>query len=189
MPHSEQKSHPYMIDHIRGLEWDGALRVLDCGIGAGWMARCVKEAAGDRRTHITGLEIYLPYLVDWTYRSHLKACAHDLYDSLVAGDMGDMFTFLRDCCAANEYDIVIFGDSLEHLRPNKAEETLIRARRVARKAVYVNAPIVEYPQGPKMGNAAEEHKLQWDRETWEAHGGRFLGGSWAVAAFVWEEEA
>jgi len=189
MPHSEQKTHPYMIQHIKAMQWDGELSVLDCGVGAGWMARCVREAAGNRKVEITGLEIYLPYFVDWTYRSHLKACGHDLYDTIIAGDMGDMYTFLRDRCAEDEYDVIIFGDSLEHLREDKAEETFYNAQRAARRAVYVNAPITEYPQGPKMGNAAEAHQLQWKQADWEGLGLRHLGGSWAVGAFVWEAKA
>lgn len=185
MPHSEQATNVYLIEDLRKRLFPGA-KVLDCGIGAGWSGKCVREAAEGKKVQITGLEIYLPYLIDWSKRSRLQACCHDVYDTIVAGAMGDMYVFLRDFAWPNGYDFVLFGDSLEHLREDKALETLDRARIAAQQAVYVKAPIVNYPQGPKLGNAAEEHMIQFDRARWESLGGRCLGQSASVGVFVWE---
>jgi ubiquinone/menaquinone biosynthesis C-methylase UbiE len=160
------------------------LRILDCGVGAGWVGRTVRAMGLTEGIQLDGIEIYEPYLTKSEVRHKMEVSVgvfHHLYDKIVLGD----FTKLLAAAEDRSAHIVIFGDSLEHVEPEQAKKTLLRARRVTKLGVIVNAPIVNYPQGELLGNIHERHLLQWPRQTWERHGGIHLGGNETVGCFVY----
>jgi hypothetical protein len=125
----------------------GPLRILDVGPGVGTYARLL---AGPDVAHITGLEVWEPYLT--TY--HL----HDYYDELVVGDVRTT--------PLPEVDVVVLGDVLEHMARDEAVEVWRRAAEAARVAVYLSLPVVHYPQHEIEDNPFEVHvEEDWDAES------------------------
>jgi 2-polyprenyl-3-methyl-5-hydroxy-6-metoxy-1,4-benzoquinol methylase len=158
--------------------------IVDCGAGAGFIARTIMSANFNTPIEITGVEIYEPYVKPGKIREKMEqtvGCFHHLYTHpIIIAD----FTRWLDAAEERSVHTVIFGDSLEHVEPEQAKKTLLRARHVAKLGVIVNAPIVHYPQGPILGNEHETHLLQWSRQEWERQGGVHIGGNNTVGCFL-----
>lgn len=182
MPTSDIATHPPMITELRAaLARIGALDIVDCGVGAGFVGRSLRHAAlSPIRLH--GLEAFAPYIEPGEIRDRLDASvgsAPRFYDSI---DIVD-FTAWIPKQETKSVDALIFGDSLEHVEPEVARRLLAESQRVVREMVIVNAPIIHYPQGEVMGNPFEIHRLHWSRSEWESAGGRYLGGNHIVGCF------
>jgi hypothetical protein len=87
------------------------------------------------------------------------------------------------------YDLVIFGDVLEHMSDMAARTELVFAT-ISNRAVCASLPIIHAPQGAVNGNPYETHVkhwgfqemrdvLPWD-ETFEGH---------TIGAFWWEDSS
>jgi len=105
---------------------------------------------------------------------------HHLYDEIRIENYAERITTYED------YDVIIFGDSLEHQPPDVAEHVLAVALEKARTAVIVSGPVVLFPQGEFFGNTHEMHRTNFSRELLESFGGFYLGGNATVAAFGWK---
>jgi hypothetical protein len=80
----------------------------------------------------------------------------DVYDSVTVEDVRHVNTF--------DYDLVVFGDVLEHMTREDASNVYNLARAQA-GAVIVSMPIVHYPQGEFDGNPFEVHVVDhWEHE-------------------------
>ena len=77
------------------------------------------------------------------------------YDTIMIGDMRDL--------VLEKYDVGIFGDVLEHLHENDAEQVIHQNAEWA-SYLYISTPIVPAPQGPSHGNDAEAHLHDWTFE-------------------------
>jgi len=176
-----------MKEWLRGLGNSSKLRILDCGIGAGWVGRSIREVFNNEEAELVGLEVYLPYIIKGQIRDDLDRYKvyHDLYDSIISGEYGNFCHFLPKQ-PSKSFDVIIFGDSLEHVEKEKAKEILKLACEIARKGVIVNIPIIELPQGTVHGNVHETHLSTWSRKELEDLGGKWFGGAREVAGFVWE---
>src|SRR5579859_3156686 len=122
------------------------VRVLDCGMGTGLIARSIccefePEAVTQRRPPsqfaLTGLEIFAPYVLNVRLRQRIGPTYYWLYESICLGKEGDFVGWLEHA-PERSYAFVIFGDSLEHVPPELAEHSLAHALRVASHGVIVN---------------------------------------------------
>lgn len=124
-------------DLVRAIVRDyGIETVLDVGPGRGTYARVL---AGTGVT-IDAVEIFEPYLRRYDLPS--------LYRTVAVADVREWDSF--------DYDLVIFGDVLEHVSEADMVAVFERARTQARH-VLVSVPVIHYPQGESHGNPHEEH--------------------------------
>jgi SAM-dependent methyltransferase len=143
VPHSSREGKEWSAERVTGL---APRRILDVGPGVGTYTNLLRPLLPG--SHWTGLEIHRPY----AERYELA----DLYDELTIGDVRAF-----DWCAAGDWDLVIFGDVLEHLDLPDAMRVWRKARRHSRH-VLASLPIVEYPQGECDGNPHESHRVTYD---------------------------
>lgn len=123
--------------------------VLDIGPGAGVYYDLLHPyVAAD---YWCAVEIWAPYIEQFKLR--------EKYDEVVIADV-DWF----DWDAAGSFDLVIFGDVLEHMPRSSAERAIARAIGHARYVV-ISIPITHYPQGAEMGNPFEAHVTSWTDES------------------------
>lgn len=61
------------------------------------------------------------------------------------------------------FDIIIFGDVIEHMAFNRAKEAIQKASNHA-KWLVLSLPIINYPQEPSYGNIYEAHVEQYSPE-------------------------
>lgn len=142
MSSGEGKS--WVRDRVAALTATGPVSVLDIGPGVGTYA---KLFAGLPISHITGLEVWEPYVE--TYR------LHDYYDDIVIGDARSV-----ELPAA---DVIVLGDVLEHMSRADAVTLWRRCGESARRAVYLSIPIVHYPQDEIESNPYEVHvEADWN---------------------------
>ena len=74
----------------------------------------------------------------------------DLYDNVFVGSIADYgYKF-------HQYDIIIFGDVIEHMEVNEAQYVLDYARGNCGADIIVGVPF-QYKQGPLYGNPWERH--------------------------------
>jgi SAM-dependent methyltransferase len=146
MPMSSPEGKSWIKARVQALAADGPLEVVDVGPGVGTYAKLL---AGPGVAHITGIEVYEPYVETYRLREY--------YDQIVLGDIRT--TPIPPC------DVVILGDVVEHMTEDEAVAVWDAAGRAARRAVYLSIPIVHYPQGEIEGNPHEVHVVEdWDHE-------------------------
>ncbi|TKV61590.1 class I SAM-dependent methyltransferase [Nakamurella flava] len=145
MPMSSAEGKDWTRERIQQLSED-PITVLDIGPGVGTYAKLL---AGPNLAHITGIEIWEPYV--HTYR--LK----EYYDEVIVGDAREV--------EFPTVDVVVLGDVAEHMSEPDALRLWERAAAAARRAVYLSIPIVHYPQGHIEGNPHEHHVVDdWDHD-------------------------
>lgn len=114
----------------------GHTRILDVGAGWGKYKMLLREYEMD------AVEIWEPYVLENNLWS--------MYEKVYVDDVCSLEPRVFD-----DYDVVIFGDVLEHIERDKARRLLLDL--VGRvKEVYVAVPY-RYPQGVVDGNEYEIH--------------------------------
>lgn len=129
--------------------------VLDVGAGAGKYGLMLREIVPNVRT--TALEVFVPYVSEYALAS--------IYDSVMIGDARDMWEGFTDS-RGEKFDLIIFGDVLEHMTKDEA----VRVWDVAclnATNVIASLPIVEYVQGACFGNEHEAHLHTWSDEEFQ----------------------
>jgi predicted TPR repeat methyltransferase len=111
--------------------------VIDIGTGRGTYSDLLREHV-DR---IDGVEAWKPYVVEFKL--------YDKYDNLFINDVRHL-----DIDFAN-YDMVIFGDVLEHM--DRADSLALWGRATRAGYGLISVPIIHYPQGAEFGNPYEVH--------------------------------
>jgi len=143
MPHSAREND----DDVRQWVLDNDIEtVLDVGAGSGTYARILRDMVV-----IDAVEIWPKYVREFKLSS--------LYRNVVVGDIRDLAWGDSQYTSINpeqEYDLVIFGDVLEHMTKDEALEVWGWASQVARFGL-ISVPIIHYPQGPEHGNPFEVH--------------------------------
>lgn len=143
---SSVEGKEWIKERVTALADSAPVSVLDVGPGVGTYAKLL---AGPQVSHLTGLEIFEPY-VD-TYR------LQQYYDEIIIGDARQV-----DLPPA---DVVILGDVAEHMTEAEALDLWNRSAAAARRAVYLSIPIVHYPQGEIEGNEHEHHVVDdWNHD-------------------------
>jgi hypothetical protein len=116
--------------------------ILDIGPGQGTYANLLSDVDLDK---IDGVEIWEPYLERFDLVNK--------YTNIFIKDVRDWTDF--------DYDLVIFGDVLEHMTKEESIAVWERTSKLARHAI-ISIPIVHYPQDAWEGNPYEEHiKDDW----------------------------
>lgn len=119
---------------------------LDAGPGRGIYGSIIASVAPDCET--TGVEIWEPYVKTYSLDR--------IYDHLIMGDIREYEDF--------NFDLVIFGDIMEHMETSEAMALWERASTEA-KWGYLSIPIIHHPQEPIDGNPYERHiDEDWSHE-------------------------
>ena len=142
---SHPETKPWVIDRILATE---ARWVLDVGAGAGnWLDALRAAGYGN---HVVAVEVWEPYVAEYRleerYGTVMRMDAREV--------SADFFAL---------FDVVIFGDVLEHMTKAEAQTMWERAQAARHAAIAI--PIVHYCQGALNGNPHEEHvKPDWSHE-------------------------
>lgn len=140
MPRSEDDQIPYFLEVFERLQ---PKTVLDIGAGAGKYADLI-----NRRAKVHAIEVWAQNVETFDLASK--------YDEVFIWDARKHEDF--------DYDLVIFGDVLEHMAEADAVALWNKARAQA-KAIFMSIPIVHLPQGAEGGNPYEVHVVDdYDHE-------------------------
>lgn len=112
--------------------------VLDVGAGKGTYSDMLKPYI-DR---IDAVEIWEPYIEQFNL--------HTKYDNVINADIREYSSWWFE-----NYDLVIFGDILEHM--TQRESLFVWHKASAAMYGLISVPIIHYPQGAEFGNPYEEH--------------------------------
>lgn len=126
---------------VRSLVTQNGIRsVLDVGAGRGTYF----DILGPLVRTIDGIEVWQPYIDEFGL--------HSKYSTLFVGDAREVISKIGD----KVYDLVVFGDVLEHMSREDALTIWSEAARIARWGL-ISVPIIHYPQGAEFGNPYEVH--------------------------------
>lgn len=169
----------YSVELIRQIQ---PKSVLDVGCGFGrwgflcrefldvWEGRTYPESWVLR---IEGIEVFP--------RNVTPAHSY-IYDRVHVGDAKSLIGSL------GEYDLMIFGDVLEHFQRDEAEHLLKVAMERTSKGILIHIPIGSaWHQGSRDGNAHENHLSSWNVRDLKRYGAKtkvfrdYLGRPFAVA--------
>jgi hypothetical protein len=115
--------------------------VLDVGAGAGTYA----DLLNDIVEAVDCIEVWKPYVK----RFGLEAKYREIY-------IGDVRDLAWAAWTLTPYDLIVFGDVLEHMTADEARAVWQWAKGVARWGL-ISVPIVHWPQGAEEGNPYEAH--------------------------------
>lgn len=148
-------------------------KVLDVGAGDGRWGKLLRKKVA----HIAGLEAWEPCIK--------KHKLHNIYDEVIHKD-------IRDFRRWHEFDIIIFGDVLEHL-PRKDALDVVDILKTLPATTYLTIPISLCQQdGTVYGNPFETHLDQWTSEElialgWkELHRGPNPNGLVTIGTYILE---
>jgi hypothetical protein len=135
MPGSARENDADVIEFVETHHID---RVLDVGAGSGTYGKLLSGMG----LVIDAIEVWTPYVNDY----HLTS----IYSSVTIIDARSLHPWLF-----SQYDLVIFGDVLEHM----SREDSIAVWDAAKDARYrmLSVPIIHYPQGAEFNNPYEVH--------------------------------
>ena len=163
---SHPESRPWSLEKIISSD---AKYILDIGAGSGTYSDALKNAGYNG--FIDAVEIWKPYVDEFNL--------HKKYRNVYESDVRLFDNF--------DYDVVIFGDILEHMTKDQALEVWDKVAAQADFAL-IAIPIIHYHQGEINGNPYEHHvKDDWSHEevlssfknivdSWQ---GEVVGAYWA----------
>jgi predicted nicotinamide N-methyase len=144
VPTSSLDNKDWIIEKVRELR---PKTVLDVGVGSGMFEEAVVPVLGKPFT-LEGIEIWKPYIEQYNLRSR--------YDVIYNVDVREWDNF--------GYDLVVFGDVLEHMVEAEAVQVWRKAYMQAANAI-ITIPIIYYPQGIHEGNPYEiHHEDNWNTQ-------------------------
>lgn len=142
MPHSDGANKGWVLEKIKEIN---PRTILDVGTGSGILEEIIRENFGNT-IQIDGIEAWQPYIEEYRLTER--------YDNLYNVDARSWTSW--------NYDLVMFGDVLEHMIEAESKELW---RKVSLEAAYaiITIPIIHYPQGASFGNPFEiHHEDHWD---------------------------
>jgi len=168
MPFSAVEGKQFFVEWLTLFADKEPFRVLDLGVGAGRYGELCREVNPKIITH--AVEVYEPYVEQFDLRSK--------YNKVSICDM-------REIVLEDIYDLVIMGDSLEHI-PCSDGIKLFKYLKSKAHFVWLCMPIVPFRPwfyGYKQNesewneNPAEEHKCEWTWDSMNEDLGPFL---WSI---------
>lgn len=163
---SDPESRPWIINMI---DMSKARTILDVGAGSGTYADALKKY--NINVYIEAVEVWKPYIEKFDLESK--------YSKVYEQDVRDRTDFA--------YDVVIFGDILEHMTEEEAVAVWTKVSKQAKYAV-IAIPIIHYHQPAINGNPYEEHITEdWTPEKVietfpgivDSWSGKIVGAFWA----------
>ena len=150
MPYSNSTYDQLVSEVVREIR---PQRVLDVGVGAGKYSRLVRSVSD---AHLTGIEVHFPYVDQFNLT--------DLYDEIWVLDVMDLVAHRR----AINFDLVILGDVLEHLRRSDGMDLLDY---LCYRSGYVIGvyPELYVQEGEPWGNPFEAHISLWTPADFERY--------------------
>jgi hypothetical protein len=139
------------------------MRVLDVGIGFGRWGMLVREFCEEwkGRIHRENWGVRLEGIE--AFPKNVEEYHHLFYDWVHVGDAAEIIEGMTD-----RWDLILFGDVLEHFPKEQGQQVLGKARELSRH-VLVNIPIGPgWERGGMYDNPWEEHKSSWDLEEFMA---------------------
>lgn len=131
--------------------------VLDVGPGVGTYSDLMREPW----QHWDAIEIFEPYVEKYGLKAK--------YDHIDIGDVRNVvWGYSKYDVEYPHYDLIIFGDVLEHMDFVDAAEVWRQARDHA-KYLLLSLPIFPYPQGELEGNKHEAHLHHWSDAEVQKH--------------------
>lgn len=142
MPGSHPENRPWVLEKVKQIK---PITIADIGAGAGTYSYLIKP---ELDVHMTAVEIFKDNITTFNL--------HNLYEDVLHQDVRSIDNL--------KYDLVIFGDVLEHMTKEEALAVWNMARRDAKYAI-INIPIIHYEQGALDGNHHEIHVVDdWNHE-------------------------
>lgn len=137
MPNSHPENKPWLINEIIKIN---PKTVLDVGAGKGDYLNLIRTNIG-KSVQVDAVEVWQPYVDFYFYKNR--------YDNVIVDDVRNLSNF--------NYDIVIFGDVLEHMKEKDAIDVWNKASKQARYGI-ISIPIIHSPQHDINGNPYEIHQ-------------------------------
>jgi hypothetical protein len=132
------------------LQWVGSLNVqevCDVGPGCGTYVDICKNAGLLKDANWTGIEAWEPYIREFNLLGK--------YDQIIISDVRQV--------DLGQFDLVIFGDVLEHMTRAEAKKCVDSAPQAWK---ILSIPTVHYPQAEVFGNPFERHVEENWHENW-----------------------
>ena len=115
--------------------------VLDIGAGKGTYGHLLRPHV----ERIDAVEIWEPYVEQFGLKK--------IYDSVVIDDFRNWPDY---ALTGRKWDLIVFGDVLEHMAKEESLRVWTHASHMARFGL-ISVPIIHYPQGAEFGNPYEVH--------------------------------
>ena len=132
-------------DFVRGFVIANSIgTALDVGAGQGTYADILKG----HLAMIDGIEVWTDYIVEFDLLRK--------YTMVHSQDARVLLPDLADIYSEPQYDLIIFGDILEHMTEEEALTCWDAAGKIATWGL-ISVPIIHYPQGAVGGNPYEVH--------------------------------
>lgn len=152
------------------------LNVWDVGAGAGTY-RDLIPLDQDTDRYWTAVEIWKPYIRQFDLVSK--------YETVIDQDIR---TYPFKDRRKTPFDLIIFGDVLEHMPEDDARRLVLEAKKSFRW-ILVSVPIVHSPQGAVNGNPYEAHLKHWSFEEMHEIMGRCMAfKGHTIGLFWWDSE-
>jgi hypothetical protein len=142
MPYSDPDNKPWTAEKIKEIN---PKTVLDVGAGAGVYVDIIRRDLGID-VWVEAVEAWEPNIKDFNLNGR--------YNAVHQKDVREMEEF--------NYDLVIFGDVLEHMLESESIELWNKVGKQAKHAI-ISIPIIHYHQEAVGGNPYEVHvEEDWD---------------------------
>jgi predicted TPR repeat methyltransferase len=138
MPFSARENDTDVSEFVKN---NNIKMVLDVGAGSGTYGNLLKPYVDE----IHAIEIWQPYVDEYNLRS--------IYNSVQIDDVRNLPDYTM---SGRVWDLIIFGDILEHMTKEEALQVWAHASYTAKYGM-ISVPIIHYPQGAEFNNPYEVH--------------------------------
>lgn len=138
MPYSARENDQDVVEFVQS---KNIKSVLDIGPGSGTYGALLRPYV----ERIDAVEIWEPYVHEFGLTR--------IYDSVVVDDFRNWPDY---ALTGKKWDLIIFGDVLEHMTPEESQRVWRHAEHMADFGL-ISVPIIHYPQGAEFNNPYEVH--------------------------------